>query len=76
MVVMLIAVVDVDDVILTEPSFCLLSDEDILFVLAHNFHFVCTVCNSGFASRQFDYYNFFRKAIQFKIFEVNQFQIF
>ena len=39
----LIAVADVDDVIPTEPLFCLLSDEDVLFVLAQNFSFVCTV---------------------------------
>ena len=36
----LIAVVDVGDVIPTEPLFCLLSDEDVLFVLAQNFGFV------------------------------------
>ena len=33
---MLITVVDIDDVIPTEPLFCLLSDEDDLFVLAQN----------------------------------------
>ena len=32
----LITVVDIDDVIPTEPLFCLLSDEDVLFVLAQN----------------------------------------
>ena len=32
----LIAVVDVDDVIPTGPLSCLLSDEDVLFVLAQN----------------------------------------
>ena len=31
---MLIAVADVGDVIPTEPMFCLLSDEDVLFFLA------------------------------------------
>ena len=36
----LIAVVDIADVILTEPLFCLLSDEDVLFVLAQN---SCTI---------------------------------
>ena len=46
----LIAVVEVDDVILTEPLFRLLRDEDALFVWGQNFSFVCTVCNSGFAS--------------------------
>ena len=36
MVATLIAVVEVDDVILTEPLFCLLGDEDVLFALAFN----------------------------------------
>ena len=44
----LVVVVDVGDVIPIEPLFCLLSDEDVLFVLAQNFGFVCTVCHSGF----------------------------
>ena len=38
----LVTVVDVGDVIPTEPLFCLLS-------LAQHFGFVCTVCHSGFA---------------------------
>ena len=45
----LIAVADVGDVISTEPLFCLLSDEDVVFILAQNFVFVCTVCHSDFA---------------------------
>ena len=45
----LIPVVDIDDVILTEPLFTLLSNEDVLFVLAQNLCFVCTVCHCGFA---------------------------
>ena len=48
-VVTLITVVEVGDVILTEPLFRLLDDENVLFVLAQNFSFICTVCNSGFA---------------------------
>ena len=45
----LIPVVDIDDVIPTEePLFCLLSDEDVFFVLAQNSCFVCTVCHSDF----------------------------
>ena len=48
-VVTLIVVIEVDDVILTEPLFRLLSNEDVLFVSAQNFSFVCTVFNSGFA---------------------------
>ena len=47
--VTLVAVVDVGDVISTEPLFCCLNDEDVLFVLAQNFGFVCSVCHSGFA---------------------------
>ena len=34
---MLVATVDTDDVILTEPLFCLLRTEDILLDLAQNF---------------------------------------
>ena len=45
----LFAFVKVDDVIFTKPLFCLMNDEDVLFVLAQNFSFVCTVCNIGFA---------------------------
>ena len=44
----LIAVADVDDVIPTEPLFCLLSDEDVFFVSVQNSCFVCTVCHSDF----------------------------
>ena len=44
----LIAAADVGDVFSTEPLFCLLNDEDVLFVLAQNFSFVCTVCHCGF----------------------------
>ena len=47
--VTLIVVADVCDVIPTEPVFYLLIDEDVLFILAQNFGFVCTVCHSGFA---------------------------
>ena len=47
--VMLIVFADVCDVIPIEPMFYLLIDEDVLFVLAQNFGFVCTVCHSGFA---------------------------
>ena len=32
----LIAVVDIDDVIPTEPLSCLLNDEDVIFVLEQN----------------------------------------
>ena len=41
--------VDIDDVVLTETLFCLLSDDDVLFALAQNSCFVCTVCHSDFA---------------------------
>ena len=40
LVAMLIAVVEVDEMILMEPLFHLLSDDDVLFVLAQNFSFV------------------------------------
>ena len=36
----LIATADVGDVFSTEPLFCLLNNEDVLFVLAQNFGFV------------------------------------
>ena len=40
---MIIAVGEVDDVILTELLFCLLSDEDVFFVLVQRFSF-CLHC--------------------------------
>ena len=45
----LIIVADVDVEIPTEPLFCLLNDEDVVFVLVQNSCFVCTVCHSDFA---------------------------